>query len=663
MIEDTGFCEDEVFAGDVYDSVLSVSSALCNHALTAALSPSTRRALARPKPMAVLIVVPSPAWASPIATAMKEIFPWDRVIVRQEAKRSYGSDHENLDVARSLASGGRVLGVSHAPERLLPPSLVSACDHRLAISGASNSVIRRTIRDTIGIAPRGMPAGIATGLDFPEIVASIRKGETAGRAVRRLRKCAEAKSSTDPSLSEVPSIRELHGYGEARLWAERLLVDLDAWRRGELPFEAIEARAIFASEPGLGKTTLVRSLAKDARLPLIATSVAAWFGTTPGYLDSVIKAIDACFDEAANAAPAILFLDELDALPSRVSLSGRNRDFWMPVITHLLLLLDGAASGKAKNLIILAATNYPDQVDPALVRPGRLASIITIHRPDATALAGIIRQHLGDELPGLDLVPIARLGTGATGADAAGWVKSARQRARASKRPMLIADLLAQVAPEDDRTPGELWACAIHEAAHAVAIHVLSAGKVASVTVAAKEGSGGQTSALFEAVAGITRADVERQVVVGLSGRAAEEEFLGAPTTGAGGAPTSDLGRVTALIASVHGSMGLGESLVFRGMGADLMQALSFDGSLRQTIDADLTRLYGDALALVRSHRGAVIKVARALVAERHIDGARLTSLLAEDVAPGWTQHVAKVHRTEDGLANTVSPTLEQTPR
>jgi hypothetical protein len=163
----------------------------------------------------------------------------------------------------------------------------------------------------------------------------------------------------------------MHGMGEAMAWANRLLADLERWRAGEIPFEAIERHVVLASEPGLGKTTFARSLAKSARLPLVATSVGAWFSSSAGYLDSVVKAIDGAFARAAASAPAILFLDELDALPSREALGPREGSWWTPVIGHMLTTLDGAISGVAGRLIIVGATNYAQKLDPALIRPGR----------------------------------------------------------------------------------------------------------------------------------------------------------------------------------------------------------------------------------------------------------------------------------------------------
>ncbi|MGH6979208.1 MAG: AAA family ATPase, partial [Brevundimonas sp.] len=144
---------------------------------------------------------------------------------------------------------------------------------------------------------------------------AIRKGSKPSECVDRLVAAGKARHNGDGDLSDVPELDDLHGYGEAMEWARRLVADLDAWRRGDLEFSAIDRTAILASEPGLGKTTFVRSLAKTARVPLVATSVSSWFLNSTGHLDGVIKQIDQVFLSAAAQSPCIVLLDECEAVP------------------------------------------------------------------------------------------------------------------------------------------------------------------------------------------------------------------------------------------------------------------------------------------------------------------------------------------------------------
>src|SRR5690606_1407279 len=139
----------------------------------------------------------------------------------------------------------------------------------------------------------------------------------------------------------------------------------------------------------LFKTTFAKSLAKSTGLPLTATSVGEWFSNSAGHLDSVIKEVDRIFQSALSAAPSILFLDEIDAIPDRRTLDARGRDWWLPVVTHILTKLDGVTSGGVGNLIVMGATNHPERIDPALIRPGRLSKVIEIGLPSPDDLKGI----------------------------------------------------------------------------------------------------------------------------------------------------------------------------------------------------------------------------------------------------------------------------------
>lgn len=124
------------------------------------------------------------------------------------------------------------------------------------------------------------------------------------------------------------------------------------------------------------------------------------FATTNGYLDGVIKGIDALFASALAAGPsAIVLIDELDGIPSRAGLNDRHASWWTPVINHFLTTLDSSLSGSASRLIVIGATNHPERLDPALIRPGRLDRVIWVdmrrglgRHPAATSGSGPDRR-------------------------------------------------------------------------------------------------------------------------------------------------------------------------------------------------------------------------------------------------------------------------------
>ena len=288
------------------------------------------------------------------------------------------------------------------------------------------------------------------------------------------------------------------------------------------------------------------------------------------------------------------------------------------MITHLLTTLDSAVSGVANQLFVIGATNHGDKLDNALVRPGRLDQLIHIGLPDAEALAGIMRQHLGTDLAGEDLGDVAHLAFGATGAHVVGWVRSARRAARTEGRPMQMSDLISVIAPAESRAPELLERIAIHEAGHAVLAHATGLGAVLSVSIVAHGNAGGITVIDFDGHTP-TRSSIEQAVIQMLGGRAAEEVLLGDPGTGAGGAANSDLARATRTLGLMHLGTGLGEHMTFYADAAGVPSVLAINERAARAVETDLRRLYARALEHIRENVALVRAVADALLARRHL--------------------------------------------
>lgn len=581
------------------------------------------------KQFCAVIQVPAADWAAPVLALLKD-WNWDFLHMRTVPLRAsqLADDTTSQQTIHALSAGGRVLGISQDPVRLLPASMRTGADMNIVLPPPTGRIIAAVIRAMTGRSPRGLAEGLPITLGFDEICACLRPKQSASRSVARLLKAIADRSRADPLTQDVPHVRDLHGYGAAKTWALDLIDDLDAWRRGEIAFRDIDAAVVLASPPGLGKTSFVRSLARSAGLPLVATSVAQWFANSPGYLDSVIKQIDALFEQAKAMAPAVVFLDEIDAVPNRATISPRGADWWLPVITHLLTKLDGAASDSVDRLVIIAATNHPERLDEALIRPGRLNRIVHIGPPDAEAMRGILRQHLGPDLVETDLTLAAGMAAGATGAMVVQWVKAARRAARTAGRPMVMSDLLAAIAPQDARSRETLESTAIHEASHAVIAHVLGLGEVEAISIVRRGHSGGSTVLALDGSLP-TRGAVENLVVQLLAGRAAEEAFFGEAGIGSGGDTSSDLARSTRLVGMLHISEGFAGSLLYRGDADAVPGVLARHPAIASAVEAHLHRLYRYALDMVLAHRQHIRLVAEALLAERQLGSARFLELMA----------------------------------
>jgi hypothetical protein len=600
--------------------------ALAEAALHAAITPDLRERIDDDdRSLALVVTVPSHDWIEPTVEVLEALREWNHVFVAN----AVGKKRPSSDVcARMLADGRSVAGVATFPERQLPAALVTAADARISIGSPDNAVIASVIANATGERVATMPARVATGLDFYDIVSAIRMGSTADECVRRLQAATASQTVVDRQVADVLPLEQMAGYGAAGEWGLRLIADLDMWRKGELPFEAIDRNVVISGPPGTGKTVFTRALAKSTGLGLHVTSVAAWFTATDGYLNSVLREVDRTFSSAAASAPAILLLDELDALPDRRTVGERNRDYWIPVITEILLALDGATSGASSRLVVIGATNHPDRLDPALIRPGRLNRVIAIHPPEPADLAVILRQHLGSDLAGADLLPIAELAFGATGAMAMGWVKQARAAARVAGRAIVVDDLIDAIAPPDRSPPEERRRLAIHEAGHAVIAHRLSPGCVRAVSIVGHGDAAAHTMTHRRLGRSPTRPEIEIDVVCTLAGRAAEVEILGEASVGSGGGLDSDLGIATVQVASMLTSYGLGPNLIYAGAPSDTLAMMQIDPGLRATVSRSLAALHERAVLAVRQNRRAIDAVARHLIERRHLDGTAFVAIV-----------------------------------
>ena len=611
---------------------LRVTTLLAMAMIQDAMRPADLRRIARARGLAVVVGVPGPDWVDPVARAMQKVGDWHDVLKRQGASRQERSDVGCDLVAEALGAGRNICGVSHAPERYLPSTLVGLADIRIDLVSPSPRALRTAIRLATGSRPGPIPRGIASGLPFATLAACIRRGSSGRSCVRRIEAASRALTAFDPGVADVRPIEECHGYDEggSKEWALKLISEFEDYRAGNRPWSSIENKNIvLAGDPGVGKSSFARSLAKSLRLPLFSTSVSSWFASTGGYLNEIIRQVDIVIGQASAVGHGVLVLEEIDCIPNRSTVDQRNREYWVALTSHILTVLDSAMSGATSSLIIIGATNFPERLDEALVRPGRLNKIVRIERPDGPATVGILRQHLAGDLADLDLAPVAAIGAGATGAQIAGWAKGARAAARAAGRPMTRADLVAQVAPPETRSPEEILSVARHEAAHCLAGFVLGSADVETASIVATGPYSGLTRSRVRVRSSVRRRDLDDYVVTLLAGRSADA-LWGSVHSGAAGQPGSDLAAATRLVAAAHASYGLGDSLAWLGDEETAMTLVRTNAGFRRQVEADLAVLQARADTLIRDHADAVDAVAARLVDRRVLAGDEIRRIVTE---------------------------------
>ena len=602
----------------------SASRTLARLALEQALGPDLTRWLgaADGPPVAIVVQAPGVDWVEPLRRAVGRLASRCQMFARSVTPRAADRADGNDEVAAALFLGRHCVGVSHAPERLLPSSLLTLADARVEVRAPGADLIRRLLATCVGRPPRAIPEPAAAGLGFHDIAGCFRQGATPSQVLAYLAAASSSRTRVAPT-DDTPTLQNLAGYGEARTWGLELADGLAAWRRGEIRWADLPATsAVLHGPPGCGKTLFARSLARTLEVPIVVTSIGGLFASTTGYLATVIKGLQSAFDEARANTPSILFLDELDALPDRNSLDGHNGAYFSVLVNFALTLLDSGSTPR-DGIIVIGASNFRDRLDAALIRPGRFDRLIEIPPPDPVGLAGILRSHLRDALPGADLEFVARLRPGASGALAAQWAREARAAARAAGRAMVIDDLVAVVAPPDPRTPDDVWRGCVHEAGHAV-MHVVVGRELDSVTTV-RDGQHGGSTVGASGSPSPTAEQLNETVRILLGGRASEALLLGFPSAGAQG----DIARATAIIGALHASQGLGGSLLYRSAPEDILPLLTYDAALRRTVEDHVDRLYAETLAAIRRRAAAVERLARALQTRRALTGAEARAIVA----------------------------------
>ena len=542
----------------------------------------------------------------------------------------------NGAVARTLWEKVFLVGFSDDLS-VLPADLLQAADLTLTLPHPTPDDVGYVAKAITGEQPSdGLTSDEAARLTPRLLRLAVRRDQTADMWIAKLRELLlreqtpVAAPPPEPPR-DAPDLSRLHGMPDAVEWGLALARDIQAYRKGELAWSAVDGGCLLSGPPGVGKTLYVRALAKTCDVPLIHGSYSIWHSSGSAHQGDFLKAMRKSFASAKENAVSILFVDEIDSFPDRGRLTHRQASYEIQVVNAFLAEIDGA-DGR-EGVVLIGACNHPEKLDPALVRSGRLDRQIRLGLPDIPALAAILREHLGTDLPGIDLTGLAAFAAGASGADCERWVRGARRRARVAGRTMEASDLHGEIL---DQTEGEadVRLAAIHEAGHVVAVVVLGLAEVQAVSLRSSAAQGGAALMRNHDKPYVLMGDIQARLVSLLAGRAAEEVLLGEASSSAGGGSGSDLARATRL--ALHASLALGLDPVggllwIAEVGeARLPELLAADTALARRVKRRLAEAYREALALVADRRSAVIALADALTEGGALGGDGIARIMSD---------------------------------
>ncbi len=472
------------------------------------------------------------------------------------------------------------------------------------------------------------------------------------------------------SLSLMPRVKTTHVKPSSRgsvTWeevagldeAKKELREVVDFLRHPKRFSRLGARVpkgiLLYGPPGTGKTLLAKAVAHESGASFYSQSASAFVEMFAGLGAARIRKL---FEQARNDAPAIIFIDELDAVGMRRMGGGLNRE-QDQTLNQLLVELDGFNETEGGQVIVMGASNRLQDLDAALLRPGRFDRQILVSSPDLAGRQEILGVHTrGKPLSGdVDLQLVARQTAGLTGADLANVANEAAIFAARDDRSDISqanfeAALERVVGGLQQRrivTEKERRILAYHEGGHAVMAYLMG-DPVQKATIVARGDALGYTFHLPDEDRYLhTREELIDWMTIGLAGRAAEQVVFGRVTNGA----ANDLEKVTSLARAMVFEYGMSEGVVSRTMRADNYALSEETKRLRDSEQGRLTDgAYEESIRLLEKHRPALDRVATALLEKETLNRDELGTLLS-DVRP-------ESHSSDTVGTVRVLPQLEQ---
>lgn len=450
---------------------------------------------------------------------------------------------------------------------------------------------------------------------------------------------SKANARTQPSNGPKITFADVAGAEEEKEEMSEIVDFMKNPRKYQELGAKIPRGVLLLGPPGTGKTLLAKAVAGEANVPFFSISGSDFVEMFVGVGASRVRDL---FDQAKKHTPSIIFIDEIDAVGrQRGTGLGGGHDEREQTLNQLLVEMDGFTDNQG--VIVIAATNRRDILDPALLRPGRFDRQITVGYPDIKGREAILRVHTKNKklAPDISLATIAKGTAGFTGADLANLVNeaallAARNNRKAITQPDIEEATIKVVAGPEKKSKvvseEEKRLTAFHEAGHAVCtFHCKTQDPVHQVSIIPRGMAGGYTMSLPEHDRSFrTKTQMEEEIIVLLGGRVAEKIVLDEISTGA----SNDIERATDLARSMITRYGFSEKLgpivyghdnseVF--LGRDYSQGRNYSENVAAEIDGEIRELidtsYENAKQILLSHRDQLDKVAHYLMEHEKIDG------------------------------------------
>ena len=432
------------------------------------------------------------------------------------------------------------------------------------------------------------------------------------------------------------------------------LVEIVEFLKNPKKFNELGARipkgVLLMGPPGTGKTLLARAVAGEAGVPFFSISGSDFVEMFVGVGASRVRDL---FEQAKKNAPAIIFIDEIDAVGRhRGAGLGGGHDEREQTLNQLLVEMDGF--GANEGIIIIAATNRRDILDPALLRPGRFDREVTVGYPDVKGREEILKVHSRNKPLGfdVDLKTVAKTTAGFTGADLENLMNEAALLAARRGRKAIIeqdiedATIKVVAGPEKKSkviSPKEKKLTAYHEAGHAVCTyHCPTQNPVHQVSIIPRGMAGGYTMSLPEQDRSyMSKREMEEELIVLLGGRVSESLSLDDISTGA----SNDIERATKIARNMVTRYGFSKKLgpivygeaeheVF--LGRDFNQSRNYSETVAAEIDEEVRKIidnaYDACADILKKHNDQVVKVAEYLIQHEKIDGAEFKKLMTGEL-------------------------------